>query len=518
MNLLQNYLRASIILVVLFSLISCEDDFNTIGNDIIGTPDFNTDPYVSEVIAYNKKIEAVQTNGLPLYLFGNYTDPFYGTSQASILAQLSMSTANPEFGANPVLDSVVLVLPYYSTIKEQTAEKTTYTLDSIYGSGGMKVSVYESNYFLRDLDPDSNFQDPQLYYSNQATEFENNLGTLLTVKSIVPSAEGVSVYQYQGEQKDTLQLSPRIRISLPIDFFKDKIIDKQGSQELLSNSNFKNYFRGLYLKAETVGNGSMAALNFSQDQSKVILYYTSEVPDVGSDSGGTVESHTSYVLNIQGNIVNVFSDNFPVDLSNQNTVEGEPNLYLKGGRGSMAIIKLFDGPDSDGDGVSDELETLREENWLINEANLTFVVNDALAPNEEKEPQRIFIYNMKDNSILLDYQIDFTASDSDPENSRILHLVPLTTDENGDRFYKIRVTGLIRNIINLDSTNVELGVTIASNVNLNSLAKLKDAEDEIPSAIPVTSIISPKGTVLYGNTAPIENKRLKLNIFYTKPE
>lgn len=516
MNLFQNYLRAAIVLAVLFSLISCENDFNTIGNDIIGTPEFNTDPYVSEVIAYNKKIEAAQTNGLPLYLLGSYTDPFYGSTQASVLAQLTLSVPDPNFGTSPVLDSVVLVLPYFSKIKEQTAEETTYELDSIYGNGGMKISVYESNYFLRDLDPSTNFEEAQLYYSNQASEFENNLGTLLAEKNTFPSNEEVSVYQYQGTEKDTLKLSPRLRISLPVEFFQEKIIDKQDSQELLSNANFKNYFRGLYLKAQEVGNGSMAAFNFTEGQAKVIMYYTTELPD-SSNPDETIESHTSYVLNVQGNIVNVFSDNFPVDLSNQNTTEGEPNLYLKGAAGSMAIVKLFNGPDSNGDGVSDELEMLREENWLINEANLTFVVNDALAPDEEKAPRRIFIYNMRDNKVLLDYQIDFTASDLNPQDSRILHLSPLTT-ENGDSFYKIRLTGLIRNIINLDSTNVPLGITIASNVNLNSLVKLKDAEDEIPSAIPTTSIISPEGTVLYGNTAPNEEKRLKLNIFYTKPE
>jgi hypothetical protein len=47
--------------------------------------------------------------------------------------------------------------------------------------------------------------------------------------------------------------------------------------------------------------------------------------------------------------------------------------YLKGGEGSMAILELF-GPDADNNGVADELETIRNSGWLINEANLVFML------------------------------------------------------------------------------------------------------------------------------------------------
>lgn len=517
MKLNKNLFPVIVILSV-FSLLSCEKDFNTIGNDIIGTPTFNTEPYVSEVIAYNEKIEAVQTSSLPLYLLGTYTDPFYGATDASILTQLSLPVGDPDFGLEPVVDSVVMVLPYFSTITEQNNQSATYELDSIYGNGDLKIAVYESNYFLRDLDPETNFEENQLYYSNQMPEFENNLGQMLAETTITPNNDEVTVYQYTGLEKDTLKLSPRIRLHLPVDFFQQKIIDKQDSQELLTNANFKNYFRGLYLKAENTGNNSMAAFDFAADQAKVIIYFTRQEIDPTSETEETIDVHKVFELKIQGNTVNVFSDNFPVDLSTQDTINGEANLYLKGGQGSIATIKLFDGPDTDEDGVSDELEMLREEDWLINEANLTFVVNDALSPGENKEPQRVFIYDMESNKVLIDYRIDFTASESQPATSRILHLGALSTKDNGDRYYKIRITGLIRSIINLDSTNVKLGLTVAANVNLNSLAKLKNAEEEVPSAIPATSVVSPRGTVLYGNNTPIVDKQLKLNIFYTKPE
>src|SRR5699024_1554081 len=100
----------------------------------------------------------------------------------------------------------------------------------------------------------------------------------------------------------------------------------------------------------------------------------------------------------------------------QDTVNGEANLYLKGGQGFMTVVELFSGPDSDGDGVSDELEDLREKNWLINEANLTFVVNETMVPASQKEPERIYVYNLKNNNVLADYNLDFSADENNPLN------------------------------------------------------------------------------------------------------
>lgn len=518
MKILKNSLKA-IALVAVISFGSCEEDFSTVGSDMIGGDDFHTEPYnKAEITAYSKKITAVQTNGLPQYLLGAYNDPVYGLSQASILTQLSLSSTDPDFGTDPVLDSVVLVLPYYSTVVEETQEEKTYKLDSIYGAGPIKVSVYESKYFLGNLDPESDFEENQLYYSNQQAEFENHLGTLLFDEQITASKSAVVLYQEgadeNGEaQTDTLRLSPRLRMHLPTNFFQSKIIDKEGSQALLSNANFQSYFRGLYLKAEAVnGGGHMAAFNLLSTDAKVVLYYTHTVD--GED--GATESSDTFVLNFSGNNVNVYDNNFQVDLTTQDTVQGESNLYLKGGEGAMVVVELFSGPDSDDDGVSDELEMLREKKWLINEANLTFVVNDAMVPAGKNEPERIFIYDLKNNEPLLDYQNDFTASENNPLSSRLIHLGRLREDEDGNRYYKIRITGHIRNIINQDSTNLKLGLVVSSNVNLVDFVKLKDAKEETVSEIPAAAVISPEGTVLYGNTASDESKRLKLNIFYTE--
>jgi hypothetical protein len=213
--------------------------------------------------------------------------------------------------------------------------------------------------------------------------------------------------------------------------------------------------------------------------------------------------------------LNLYDNNFNVDLSNQNIEEGEENIYLKGGEGSSAVIELFTGPDTDGNGVSDELDQLRENNWLINEANLNLYINEEIAPSSKNRINRVFITNVEDQIVLEDYRRDPTAADN-PNTSRQVHLGPLNIDENGDPFYKIRLTSYINNVLNNDSTNVKLGLYVSSNVNQTSLVTTRNSQLEVSELLPRSMIETPRGIVIHGNQSAVEAKKLKLKIFYTE--
>ncbi|MCJ7758605.1 MAG: DUF4270 domain-containing protein, partial [Gillisia sp.] len=81
--------------------------------------------------------------------------------------------------------------------------------------------------------------------------------------------------------------------------------------------------------------------------------------------------------------------------------------------------------------------------------------------------------------------------------------------------YKLRITEHVNRILNKDFTNVRLGLVVTQNINLIGNSALKTPLDGI-DRIPAASVISPEGTVLYGNLAADVSKRLKLDIFYTK--
>ena len=43
-------------------------------------------------------------------------------------------------------------------------------------------------------------------------------------------------------------VAPGIRVKLPEAFFKDKILNMEGTPELLNNNNFREYFRGIFFE------------------------------------------------------------------------------------------------------------------------------------------------------------------------------------------------------------------------------------------------------------------------------
>ena len=194
------------------------------------------------------------------------------------------------------------------------------------------------------------------------------------------------------------------------------------------------------------------------------------------------------------------------------------NLYLKGGEGSMAVIDLF-GPDTDGNGVADQLEEIRENGWIINDANLVFYVNNNIQVDAAQDPQRIYLYNMDDAVPLQDYFIDQTVNTTSPSLSKGVYGGILERDAAGNATqYKIRITEHINNVVRKDSTNVTLGLVASSDIRIVTSGQVETGNSEL-DFVPTVSIINPFGTVLYGSTpASPENKRLKLEIFYTIPE
>ena len=228
------HLLAILFLVIAFG--SCQEDFSTLGSDIIGGQNINLiSNNSSTVVAFSRGLESVQTNNLPANQLGSYNDPVYGKSKIELLSQLTLGNTDPDFGNGTYLDSVVLYIPYFSE-STISGDVTTYTLDSVYGTDPIKISIYESNYFLREYDPTTGLQERQKYYSNLGSIFDtpSNIGPLLhEEENFVPSNEGFVLLTPDGaddgDDPDETLLAPGLRISLPVPYFRDKIINEEGS-------------------------------------------------------------------------------------------------------------------------------------------------------------------------------------------------------------------------------------------------------------------------------------------------
>ena len=537
--------KVAAILFFIISIVSCQEDFNTIGSDIIGDGSLLSQlDNTKTVVAYSRKLAPVQTNIIPVSQLGVFNDGTFGKSSISFLTQLQMETPNVIFGDSIgheiTLDSVMLYIPYYN---QNTTEDgvTSYTLDSVYGASPINININESNYFLRDLDPSSNFQDAQLYYSNEATLFEANLlqNELATeITDFIPSSEGYEIINRDtstdgSTQIDTTIIAPGIRVALSNDYFQEKILGKEGAPELSNDNNFKDYFRGLYFKVNSdTEDGNL--LIFNPELATITLYYNFLRADVDSsgdpvldDDGNAVIDtiYNNYILRFGGINLNVFDNELTPEIAaaiaNPNTLEGDETLYLRGGDGIMTVINLF-GEDVDSNGVADELEVLRDQEWIIDDARLKFYIDQNKVTGGNTEPERISIYNINNSTVLADYFLDPTSSNL-PEDAITNHLgkIERDTDNNGVS-YTINLTHHISNLINKDSTNVSLGLMTSQNVLLNGFQKLDtllNPNQELPTIKTVqrSSVISHEGTVLYGNNTLNEDKKLVLEIYYTEP-
>lgn len=538
----KNYLYKTIAAVgcLLLTVVACEKDFSTIESEIEGIKDFTTAGKVFPSVMYDKKLEPVQTNGLSSNLLGIYFDKILGKTKASVVTQVVPSNFEFNFGEDPEVESVKLTIPYYSRVDGTDNDgNNTYVLDSTFGGNeSIKLSIYQNTYFLRDFDPSTDLVEPQKFYSNanESINFDNYEGELLYEPVDFIPSNSATIITETNEETNTEEEVSRSAPSLNIDLknednFWDNLFffntENPGTQTELSNANnFKDYFRGLYFKIEdNINEGNLTMLDFSQGS--IVINYRSTITSGFDDEGNPIEirDKRKITLNFSGNRLNTIENSDAVKniinnaTSTTDLENGDNNVYLKGGEGSYAVIDLFSGNMDDDDGNS--VSTLdyfksKKGKWLINEANLIVYVNQSEVNASGQEPDRVIIYDLKNNTPIIDYYLDPTVSTTNPLNSRINYSEKLKRDGNNKGLrYKFRLTEHVNNVLLRDSTNLKLGVFVTSNINLTQNAGVLNAPSE---KLPNGAVLSPRGTVLHGSNPSVpDTKKMKFEIFYTEP-
>ena len=556
-----NFLFKTLILGIFIAFIaSCDKDYNETGASLVNDDHYLFDKDISStVIAYNQKVGPVATSNLPVNALGYYNSPVFGKTTASYVTQLELNNLDPIFKTHALIDSVHLYIPYFSTFltKDATSGDSTYELDSLQGTNRINLKVFENGYFLRDYDASStsSLTERQQYYSNQKPQFDAAIVNVTnplydsTPTITNPADFGFSpgevkfTYPKNGETVVKARKTPGLSLLLDIPFFQNKIINAPAGK-LINNNVFKDYFRGLYFQAAasatSPNQGTLNLLDFKQG--KVTIYYRQDkinsVPIVADD----LRERKTLILNISGNSVNLLENEnnsqYEAAVAAANATTGDKKLYLKGQQGAISVISLFNpdvdvrGYDTNGNpttgqnGVADELDDLRNKKWLVNEASLTFYIDKPTMANSP-EPNRIMLYDLNNRRPIIDYYNDNSTSGVSAKYNKLVHggIIEKENVVGGKGIkYKIRITNHIRGLLkNLDSTNVKLGLIVTENIGQTfTNQKLVTPLSAVLDRIPTVSVENPKGTVVYGTnyqpSDPDYDKRLKLEIYYTKPE
>jgi len=490
---------------------SCDSDSNEIGANLVGNDNFAVEGQSFSVNATAFDYGAVASNNLPTAALGTYDNPVFGKTTANYATEVVLATVNPTIVADltPTIDTVMLSVPYFSTATGVTdgAGHNTYTLDSIFGdkSAFLKLKVYRSRVFMSDVATPNFFTDQNSLFQTPESDllgFNDNF-------SFDPSYQVEPTLNADTNTYSDTDVTPRMVLGLNKAKFQELLFGAAAQGQLLNNNIFKQYFRGIYFSAEQrdANKPVMGMLNFAAG--KIIVKYTQKA--LAADEEPTVKK--TIVLNMTGNSVS-----FPNKSGAATIPNAAQKLILEGGQGKMAVIELF----PNGENVS-----LQAQKLLINDATLTFYVDTETMKDVANEPQRIYLYDLKNNTPIIDYYSDQTANSSKPKYGKTIHGGIIKVDSKGKGLqYTIRLTNHIINLLKDVNENptesVKLGLVVTENINAVTTKPLK-TPFTLPSGekvenVPTMSVVHPFGTVLWGSGADVPaDKRMKFQIYYTKP-
>ena len=488
-------------LTVFFTIVSCEKEMDSIGVNLVDNNNFSTNQLTSNIVTTNKNVERVISSGVPQYLLGVYSDTEFGKLKASIVSQLLLPTLgeNYNYGTNAVIDSVLINIPYQSTKEDNEADgRPKFSIDSVIGDSDVEfqLNVYELKTFLNTLDPN----DPSkraVYYSDK--EFQRSESSLFSGNFKINPNDTVSyIKRYMSDATvfdiDTIKqsdLSPSIKIPLNENMIQQLFVDNAASAEFSSTDDFQHYFRGLYIEAEELSNANSHLISLDMVNAKITIYYSNDEDEAeGQDLNGN-GTNGEQGVRVKQKFEFSFGSIKSNVLDRDKTItkaSGEDRLYVQGAAGSIVTIDLS----------IENLQDLRENNWLITNTNLIFYVDQNAS--SDIVPEQLFLYNYDENLQLLDM---ITEGPNAVGGT-------LERDEDGKPFrYVFKITDYISELLKSDEPLdlVKLGLKVYGSTDL-------------PTSISDTAIRdfswNPQGVVLFGDDESAGDKRIKFEIFYSE--
>lgn len=510
-------------LATLIAIIGCENDFSEVGADLPNNDEFSFEVYkVKDIHSSNAFAGEVNVRDLPINSIGYFNHSIFGKKYSHLVTQVKMEKPSSlsDLGANPQLDSVYVYMPFNSKIQGVSASQgtTNYELNGVYGEGTFHLKVYENGYMLNSANPQEGFNN-QFYYSSQKPIFDAQKRTTILNNSPKKSQneafkfdkEEIVFYKYdkegkvktdkEGNPEIASKKSPGVWLDLDKAYFQKRFFENKTYQTLTNNALFSEYFRGLYFEVTQPNGNALAQFDLS-NASMVFVLHQDKANGQGTERKEIVFK-MGHSDDYQATSVNLFENHSTPSASDLLAANSE-KLLLAGGDAFYGKITLFQA-DADGNGIPDELEQIKNKNWLINEAILTFSVDASLSENElDQSPHRLFLYDFKNNQPLVDYSLDLTTKPMKNIYGGIFN--------KEQRKYQFRITEYIKQLIEKSSDTYELGLVVANDI---TDAKFNKIKAEAKQKIPTTSTTFPFGTVLSGANDSDSKKRIQLEIFYT---
>ena len=296
--------------IIFFSILSsCEKEPDELGLGVLPGDDYflvKTDT-IKDILATTVRLDSIRTftpdssvKALYHSILGDYTNPLYGNSKASLLVNYypDLDSAKQTFGTNPKVDSLIFYLSY----------------DSVMGDKNTNM-----HFRISELKKTLSYKEQ--YYSDIDTSIYKDR---LIIDTIV-------------QFKDTLL---KIKIKDP-EFISKLINIPLASQETLTK--FQEYFKGFYIETRREsGDGILAYVNLNLNSySRLSLYYHNNT-DTSEFRYNYQRLTVSGIQNVTVR-VNKFSHDYtgtPVETALQNTELSQKTTYVQGLAGVSTRIRI----------------------------------------------------------------------------------------------------------------------------------------------------------------------------------
>lgn len=272
-----------------------------------------------EIEAYSVADKSILATNLSKNLLGEINDSVFGNLQASFYTQFKLERALVNFGENPQADSAVITLVYGGYYGDTLAP--------------IEVAIYELD---EDMSADS------AYHSNRT----------FAVKPENLVQQGKAQVAFAPKTTNEEERVAMLRIPVSTAWIQSKFLSKSGMDELADNTNFIEYFKGLYVvaskKTAGINSGCLAYFNLTDAESQLTIYYS---------NADTTNQQFHLLINESAVHVSHFVHDFSqgatdlIQQLNGNTTLGKETVYAQAASGVSTTIffpniqRYFNGKD-----------------------------------------------------------------------------------------------------------------------------------------------------------------------------
>lgn len=529
-----------------FVLISCEQEDKLTGISVLGSGDVSFDEQVLGLDVTNMFSNSIRSDRKAMISFGEgggivsgacvgvFDEPIFGKTKADLYMQPRMSALSPNFGKDPQIDSIVLYLPVQKFKKdtiskdvklletrfEKTKEEgcgkvvdTVYTyremakfeLDSLYGKKDMKMKLQVHQVIEPMYSVDS------VLFSNKKFATGNLLGEVeLSKYGNTESFYTVRASTAKKNQKKYLSKEEIPSVKVKLNGLNNLILNEvlRNPMAIKNQAIFVNrILKGLKI---SVSNDQGFLININPLNARLNVYYNrvnESFKDKNSNGVDDNEETCDVKINtprvnttfqfFMGSLFNVYQSG----IENQkgsidyNTVSSD-KIYLEGMGGSFAKLHIKDRE------LDKFRENVKKNNWAIMEAYLRIYPDKKLQGNLPL-PEYLTVYNYSEKELIDDY-----VGSSRVETPFVFSDISRRYNEKTG-FYQLKITRLLKNIIEENKANVDLALEIGNYYNPDNQAQYQPkyywAKDRIHN---------PYRIILEGNDT--SEKSIKLVIKYAK--